>query len=89
MIDLELERVRGILRSAGDAGVCALEWDALGIAYADDALDELAAEGLDIYAVPCNRDGYHADEIVEPHVRYVWHWCATPRMQRLLPVIGR
>ncbi len=80
------DRVRDLIRSAGDEGACSYMFYAMHLPNARNRVVELRdGDGLAIETVRCDHDRYHAGERVPPHVRYVgWWWRADNRQLRLI-----
>lgn len=80
------ERVREILRSANDAGVCSLSFYSLGLPNGRTRIVELRdGDGLAIETFACDRNDYHRGEVDVPsHVRYRWLWNPAPYQPHLI-----
>lgn len=75
------ERVRDILRSAGDDGVCSLAWYSLSIPNGRTRVYELRDDdGLFIETIACTAEH---EKGTPTHVRYRWLWHGNPRQLQL------
>lgn len=78
--ETQRERVREILRSAGNDGICSLSFYSLGLPNGRTRVYELRdGDGLLIETRRCQHELYHRDEARVPsHVRFIWRWNGNP-----------
>lgn len=78
------DRVKDVLRSAGDDGVCSLFFYDIGLPNGRTRCYELRDDdGLDIETLPCKAP--HPPD-APSHVRYRWIWNPKPRQLALLAI---